>query len=88
MSKKVSHPVADQFSDDEMAQMKRYGQAQLGGTDFSAEVEKELVKLQRKREANAGKMKATQTGGSLRRGPTGNELGVWTQRRDGDAAGG
>ena len=78
MRKKKSHRVTDQFSDDEMAQMKRYGQAQLGGTDFSAEVEKELVKLQRKREANAGKMKAAQTGGSLRHSPTGNGLSVWT----------
>ena len=62
MAKK--HPAADQFSDEEMEQMKRYGAAQLGGTDFSAEVEKELDKLQRKREASAAKMQAAQTGGS------------------------
>lgn len=43
--------------------MKRYGAAQLGGTDFSDEVEKELNKLQAAREASAGKMRAAQTGG-------------------------
>ena len=55
---------ADQFSDDEMEQMKRYGAAQLGGTQFSDAVEKELNKLQKKREASAAKMKAAQTGGA------------------------
>lgn len=58
----MPHPIADQFSDNEMEQMKRYGAAQLGGTDFSAQVEKEIRKLQRK-EANAAKMKAAQTSG-------------------------
>lgn len=55
--------IPDQFSDEEMEQMKRHGAAQLGGTDFSAEVEKELDKLQAAREASAGKMHAAQTGG-------------------------
>jgi hypothetical protein len=59
MAKKKSHPVADQFGDDEMAQIKRYGQA-LGGqpTDFDKEVEKRL----RVHEANHAKMRATQIG--------------------------
>ncbi len=41
MRKKKSHPVADQFSDDEMDRVKRYGQA-LGGspTPFDEEVER------------------------------------------------
>lgn len=42
--------------------MKRYGAAQLGGTDFSEAVERELEKLQHAREANAAKMHAAQTG--------------------------
>jgi hypothetical protein len=63
--------IPDQFSDDEMEQMKRYGSAQLGGTDFSAEVEKELDKLQRGREASAAKMHAAQTsGGDTGLGPS------------------
>jgi hypothetical protein len=38
---KKSQPLADQFSDDEMGQIKRYGQA-LGGspTEFDEEVER------------------------------------------------
>lgn len=64
-------PAADQFSDEEMEQMKRHGAAQLGGTsdsyidspEFSEGVEKELNKLQAAREASASKMKAAQTGG-------------------------
>ena len=66
---KKSSP-ADQFSDDEMEQMKRYGMASLGGTSdshldspaFSEGVQNELDKLDRQ-EANAAKMKAAQTGG-------------------------
>jgi hypothetical protein len=73
--KKQPHPVADQFSDDEMEQIKRYGQALSGPTDFSDEVEKELVKRgaydrPRPQEASAAKMHAAQTGGSLGLGPT------------------
>jgi hypothetical protein len=65
------HPVADQFSDDDMEQMKRFGQA-LGGapTDFDEEVEKALDSPARAREASAAKMKAAATGGSVGLGPT------------------
>ena len=47
MPKKKLHPFADQFSSDEMEQIKRYGQA-LGGspTPFDEEVEKHLRKIQ------------------------------------------
>ena len=72
---KQSNP-AEQFSDPEMEQVKRYGQA-LGGapTDFDEEVERELEKRGaydriRPQEASAAKMKATQTGGSPGLGPT------------------
>lgn len=55
MRKKKLHPIADQFSDDEMHQIKRYGQA-LGGspTSFDEEVERYL----RVHEANYAKMRA------------------------------
>jgi hypothetical protein len=44
MAKRQSHPIADQFSDDEMEQIKRYGQALNGGaTPFDEEVERHLV---------------------------------------------
>lgn len=62
--------IPEQFSDEEMEQMKRHGAAQLGGTAFSEEVEKELNKLQAKREASAGKMHAAQTGGGEGLGPS------------------
>ena len=53
------HPVADQFSDEEMEQLKRYGQALGGGSsDFSEEVEKKLPKY----EAHYAKMRAAQQG--------------------------
>jgi hypothetical protein len=47
MRKEKSHAVADQFSDDDMAQIKRYGQA-LGGspTPFDEEVEKYLRSIE------------------------------------------
>src|SRR5260221_14764979 len=63
---------ADQFSDDDMDQIKRFGQA-LGGapTDFDEEVEKALDARLRAREASAGKMKAAATGGCARVGPPG-----------------
>jgi cytochrome c553 len=46
MPKKKSHPIADQFSDDEMDQIKHYGQA-LGGspTPFDEKVEKTPKKI-------------------------------------------
>lgn len=51
---KQLHAISDQFSDDELAQIKRYGQA-LGGspTPFDEEVEKHLRNI----EANKKKMK-------------------------------
>jgi hypothetical protein len=58
--KKQSHEdVANQFSDQEMDQIKRYGQA-LGGkpTPFDEEVEEHLTGM----EQNAQKMRAAQTG--------------------------
>lgn len=60
MPKKPKPSVADQFSDKEMDQIKRYGQA-LGGkpTPFDEEVEEHLTGM----EANAKKMRAAQTGG-------------------------
>jgi hypothetical protein len=72
--------IPDQFSDEEMEQMKRHGAAQLGGTDFSAEVEKELDKLQAAREASAGKMQAAQTGGSEGLGPSDIDTAAIKQR--------
>jgi hypothetical protein len=84
MPKKPSK--ADQFTDDEMEQMKRYGAAQLGGTsdnhidspEFSEGVEKELNKLE---EANASKMRAAQTGGGdMSMGPTEMEQTAVKQR--------
>src|SRR5260221_3478061 len=66
-----SHPIADQFSDDQVDRMKRFAQA-LGGapTDFDEEVERALDARRRAREASAGKMKAAATGGSPGLGPT------------------
>jgi len=61
------HPIAHRFSDEEMEQVQRYGQALSGPTDFSEEVEKELEKrgaYQRAQKRNAAKMRAAQTGGS------------------------
>jgi hypothetical protein len=57
--------IGTQFSDPELEQLKRYGAAQLGGTQFSEAVEQELEKLQHAREANAKKMKAAMRGGDL-----------------------
>jgi hypothetical protein len=59
--KKQSHEdIAGQFSDEEMNQIKRYGQA-LGGkpTPFDEEVEEDLTGM----EQNAQKMRSAQTGG-------------------------
>ena len=71
------HPIADQFSDEEMEQIQHYGQALGGSTPFSDEVEKALPKYERlygrgerPQEASHAKMKAAQTGGSLGLGPT------------------
>lgn len=51
--------IADQFSDEEMSQIQRHGAAQMGDPSFSEEVERNL----QRREANAAKMHAAQTGG-------------------------
>jgi cytochrome c553 len=54
MAKKESHPVADQFSDEEIKQIKRYGQALSAGvTPFDKEVERHLARY----EANRKKIK-------------------------------
>jgi cytochrome c553 len=60
MPKKKPHPVADQFSDDEMEQLRRYGAALGGSTAFSEEVEKHLTG----HEAYYAKMRAVQNVGS------------------------
>jgi hypothetical protein len=50
MCKKKSHPVAHEFSDNEMEQIKRYGQALSSGvTLFDQEVEKHLARYQTRR---------------------------------------
>jgi hypothetical protein len=78
---KQPHPAAGAFSDNEMEQIKRFGQA-LGGapTDFDEEVEKELDARAHAREASAGKMKAAATGGSPGLGPTEAEQALAKQR--------
>ena len=76
--KKQSHDdVASQFSDQEMDQIKRYGQA-LGGqpTAFDQEVEEHLAGM----EKNAAKMRAAQTGGSGELGQTEMDQTAITQR--------
>ena len=72
MPKKKSHPIADQFSDDEMSRIKHYGEA-LGGkpTSFDEEVEEHLQHHER----NYAKMRAAQTGGSVDTGPSEMEQG-------------
>jgi hypothetical protein len=68
MRKKKSQPVADQFSDHEMEQIKRFGQALSGGvTPFDEEVEKHLARY----EANRKKMEAAkaQTAQSFQNAP-------------------
>jgi hypothetical protein len=61
------HPTSDKFSDQEMDQVKRYGEALGSSSEFSDEVEKELEKrgaYQRHQEAGTAKMRAAQTAGS------------------------
>jgi hypothetical protein len=54
MRKKKSQPPANQFSDDEMEQISRFGQALSGGvTPFDEEVERHLARY----EANRKKIK-------------------------------
>ena len=74
-------PIHEQFSDDEIEQMKRYGAAQIGGSDFSEEVEKHLDALEAKRgEASAKKMHAAQTGGGEGLGPSDMDEAAIKQR--------
>jgi hypothetical protein len=55
MRKKKSHPVTDQLSNEDMEQIKRYGQAMSGGvTPFDEEVERHLARY----ESNRKKMEA------------------------------
>lgn len=78
-----THPIADQFSDDEMEQVQRYGQALSTPSDFSDEVEKELNKrgaYERHREAGAQKMHQAQTSGSEGLGPSEAEQKLSQQR--------
>jgi hypothetical protein len=50
MCKKKSHPVADHFSDEDLKQIRRYGQALSGGvTPFDEEVERHLVRYESNR---------------------------------------
>lgn len=72
-----SHPIADQFSDEEMEAIKRYGQALGGNTAFSEEVEKALPFY----EAHYAKMRAAATGGSLELGPSQAETQQVKQRQ-------
>lgn len=58
------NPIADQFSDEEMERINRFGQALGGVTPFDEEIEERLQMLERAREAGAAKMKTAQTGGS------------------------
>jgi hypothetical protein len=56
MPKKKPHPVAKQFSDEDMEQIKRYGQALSGGvTPFDEEVERHLARYEANRKKNEGR---------------------------------
>ena len=72
MPKNKSHPIADQFSDDEMRRIKRYGEA-LGGkpTPFDEEVERWVQIYER----HYAKMCAALTWGSLDKGSCEMEQG-------------
>jgi hypothetical protein len=66
MAERQSHPVADRFSDDEMEQIKRYGQALSGGvTPFDEEVERHLASY----EANRKNMEAAKAAQSAQNAP-------------------
>jgi hypothetical protein len=76
------------FGDDEMEQIKRFGQALGGGpTDFDEEVEKALDARARAREAGAAKMQAAATGGSTGLGPTEAEQALAKQQAASTGAG-
>jgi hypothetical protein len=66
MRKKKSHPVADQFSDKNMEQIKRYGKALSSGvTPFDEEVERYLARY----EANRKNMEAAKAAQSAQNAP-------------------
>lgn len=75
--KQSNEDIASQFSDEEMGQIKRYGEA-LGGkpTPFDEEVENHLTGM----EANASKMKSAQTGGDVGLGPSDMDTAQVKQR--------
>jgi hypothetical protein len=63
MPKKPKPSAADQFSDEDMHQIKHYGQMLGGGvTPFDEAVEEALNKREANEEASAKKMHAAQTG--------------------------
>jgi hypothetical protein len=70
MRKRKSHPLADQFSHDEMDQIKRYGQALGSGvTPFDEEVEKHLSDYEAKRKKMEAAMGAADQGCKVRQSP-------------------
>ena len=72
MPKKKSHPVADQFSDHEMDQVKRYGQALNGGvTPFDEDVERHLARYEANRKKMEAKAQAAQSFQNAPPPPTG-----------------
>jgi hypothetical protein len=79
----VKDKVTDQFSDDEMNQIKHYGQMLGGGvTPYDEAVEEALNKRQAAREANAKNMRVAQTGGGdIGLGPSQIERRYQTARR-------
>jgi hypothetical protein len=73
--KKKSHPVADQFSNDEMDQIKRYGQALSGGvTPFDDEVERHLARYDAKRKKTEAVKRFRKRAQTALRGPLGLEI--------------
>jgi hypothetical protein len=61
MRDKKSHTATDQFSNDEMERIKRYGQALSGGvTPFDEEVERHLARYEAKRKKMEAKAQAAQ----------------------------
>jgi hypothetical protein len=80
-----SHPVADQFSDPEMEQVQRFGQALGGSTEFDDQVEQALhargaFDRPRPREHGAKKMHQAQTAGSEGLGPSESEQTLAQQK--------
>jgi hypothetical protein len=60
MRKKKSHPVTDQFSDEDMEQIRRYGQALSGGvTSLDEEVERHLASYESNRKNIEAAKRAT-----------------------------